>query len=181
MVTDWNLSRLYEILAETTGQYRSGPVYRGAPHLVEQMQRGIPEGEMLKGGGVLEVYAMPPADEIPPTSEAVDVHFIKIAVDKTKAEARRAEVVGLLDAYPDPATLASGPSYIAVGAELGDQGAAFQLFALGKVLGLWEIISPEALGFSGDMADQMAGAGMVMITGFRGVAVAHEDRGCSHG
>ena len=50
---------------------------------------------------------------------------------------------------------------------IGDQGAAFELFALGKVLGIWDIITPEKLGATGDMARQMAGAGFIMCTGYR--------------
>src|SRR6202012_2479706 len=86
---------------------------------------------------------------------------------KARAESHRAELVELLNNYPQAERIAQGPSYIEVGAEIGDQGAAFQLFAMGKVLGLWDVITPEKMGFTGPEADSMAGNGFVMMTGYR--------------
>lgn len=159
-----NVSRLHEILNDSTMQLRKGDVFEGTPELVEQAERGDPE---LKGGGVLEVYAMPHENEARNEIEKVDVEFITIGVDKAKAEQHRGELISLLSDYPEPDVLAGGPSYITVGAAIGDQGAAFQLFALGKVLGLWDIITPSRLGLSGEQARQAAGAGYIMITGYR--------------
>ena len=160
----WDLDALYRILGETTVQLRKGAVFEGSPELVAQAQAGADE---LTGGGVLEIYMMPPVSAAPDTLERVDVEFMVIGVDKARAEIRRAELTALLNAYPEPDQLAGGPSYIAVGATIGDQGAAFQLFALGKALGLWDVITPAKLGFSGAEARQMAGMGWVMITGYR--------------
>ena len=159
---EMNLTKLYEILNETTSQYRKGAVYEGTPELVAQAEAG----EDLQGGGVLEVYAMPHADEAPDGLVVVDLEFIKIGVDRTKAEARKAELIDILNHYPSPERLAGGPSYIEVGAEIGDQGAAFRLFALGNALGLWDVITPASMGITGPMARDLAGRGFVMITGF---------------
>lgn len=167
-----DVSKIYDILRETCGQFRKGPVYQGSPHLVEQMKHGLPEGEMLKGGGVLEIYDMPPESAIPDECEHVDLHFVTVAVNKAKAEEHRAELIALLNDYPNPAELAGGPSYIAVGGVIGDQGAAFELFALGKVLGIWDIITPGKLGATGEQARQMAGMGYIMCTGYRPEAQA---------
>jgi hypothetical protein len=60
-----------------------------------------------------------------------------------------------------------GPSYIHAGAVFLSQDNAFQLFALGQVLGLWQIITPETFGITGDDASELAGSGFVMIDGFR--------------
>jgi hypothetical protein len=57
----------------------------------------------------------------------------------------------------------AGPSYIAVGAWIGDQGQALLLFGLGEILRLWKVITPELLGFTGAVADDLAGNGMVMV------------------
>ena len=73
----------------------------------------------------------------------------------------------ILRGYPEPERLAGGPSYIEIGGVLGDQQEAFLLFALGKVLGLWSVITPATLGFEGPEADQLAGAGMVNMSGFK--------------
>lgn len=161
-----DFKRLYEILAETTCQLRKGEVLEGSPELAEQAKCG----DELAGGGVLEVYAMPHESGARPDVEKVDVEFVVIGVDRKAAEARKDELVSILKSYPQPDRLAAGPSYIEVGAEIGDQGAALQLFALGKVLGLWDVITPKRLGFDGAMARQMAGAGYVMMTGYSAAA-----------
>jgi len=163
----WDCNRVFQIIADCCGQFRKGPVFQGSPHLVEQMERGLEEGETLQGGGVLEVYDMPPVSDIPDGCEVVDLHFVKVAVNKANAEAHRAELVDQLSHFPEPEILAGGPSYIHMGGILGDQGLALELFALGKVLGLWGVITPEGMGFSGEAADMMAGNGFVMCTGFR--------------
>lgn len=150
-------TKLYEILRETTVQLRKGAA-------IEKEQLGAVE--------VTHIYMMPSAEEMPSGMEAVDMHFLIIGVDKAKAEARKADLIGILNDWPDPAELAGGPSYIAVGATVGDQGAAFQLFALGKVLGLWSIITPESFGMTGDEAARAAGSGYIMTTGYRPTAVA---------
>lgn len=161
-----NIQRLYEILAETTIQLRKGEVFEGTPALVDAAKSDDPEALLKAGGGVLEIYAMPPESEARPDLEKVDLHFITIGVDKAKAEERRADLLAILNDWPDD-TLAGGPSYITAGGILGDQGAALQLFALGKALGIWSIITPQTLGFEGEEADQAAGAGYVMCTGYR--------------
>ena len=162
-----DINRLHEIIHETTVQLRKGEVFEGTPELVEQAKRG---DEELKGGGVLEINAMPHVSQARPDLELVDVEFLTIGVDKAKAEACRGELVQILSTYPEPERLAGGPSYIEVGATIGDQGAAFQLFALGKVLGLWDVITPASMGFEGEVARQMAGSGFVMMTGFEASA-----------
>ena len=53
-----------------------------------------------------------------------------------------------------------------IGGYIGDQGAAFQLMALGQVLGLWEVITPSSLGLTGERASMAAGAGYLMISGY---------------
>ncbi len=151
-----DLNKLYEILRETTVQLRKGDV-------VTQSKAG--------DTNVVTIDAMPHVDEAPDDGiEKVDCEFLVIGVDRAKAEARRADLVEILDSYPQPDRLAGGPSYIEVGAEIGDQGAAFQLFALGKVLGLWSVVTPASLGFRGQEAQAMAGSGLIMITGYRKAA-----------
>lgn len=146
-----NLKRLYEILGATTFQFRKGDVVTRAPTSPIEVET---------------IDAMPHETEAH-NLEKVDMELLTIGVDKAIAEKYRAELVEILKTYPNPDRLAGGPSYIEVGAEIGDQGAAFQLFALGKVLGLWSVITPALMGMAGDEARQMAGSGFVMISGFR--------------
>ena len=158
-----DLDALYKMLAETTQQFRKGEVLEGTPEMVAWAKKG--DLEEPAPGGVLEIYDMAPASAASHL-ETVDVHYVVIGVDREKAEERRAQFMAFLREYPDPDRLAAGPSYIEVGALIGDQGAAFQLFALGKVLGVWDVITPEQLGISGSLAEQMAGSGYIMCTGY---------------
>lgn len=159
-----DIEKLRKILAETTVELRKGPVFQGTPELVEQAERG---NGKLAGGGVLEVYMMPHVDEAPANIERVDVVFEVIGVDLTVAEKHRADLIAILNNYPQPECLAVGPTYIEVGGVIGSQSAAFQLFALGKALGLWSLITPATMGFEGEEARQMAGNGFIMITGYQ--------------
>ncbi|QPF81708.1 hypothetical protein IC762_12490 [Bradyrhizobium genosp. L] len=163
-----DLNRLYKILNETTVQLRKGEVIHGTPELVDAIKEGV-ESDKLPGG-VVTFDMMPPANDAPDDLVKVDLEFLVIGVNKVEAEKHKAELVNLLNEYPDPASLAGGPSYITVGAEIGDQGAAFQLFALGKVLGLWDVITPAMFGMKGEEATQAAGSGFIMMTGYRRAA-----------
>lgn len=105
-------------------------------------------------------------------TKKVDLHFIEVAVCLSKSNVRRADLAETLASYPycDDATfhpLKLGPNYIEVGAAIGSQEQALRLFALGKVLGFWDILTPGLFGIEGTEADEMAGAGMVMISGYR--------------
>jgi hypothetical protein len=163
-----NLDRLYEILNETTMQLRKGDVVHGDKHLVDAIKDGRDLSK--EPGGVVTIDAMPHVSEAKPDIEKVDLEFLVIGVDRAKAQAHKDELVSILKTYPEPERLASGPSYIEVGGELGDQGAAFMLFALGKALGLWDIITPASMGFDGAEARAMAGQGFIMISGFKEAA-----------
>jgi hypothetical protein len=163
-----DLKRLYEILNDTTMQLRKGDVVHGDKPLVDALKTAkTPEDFEKLPGGVVTIDAMPHHKDAAGV-EKIDLQFLVIGVDKAKAERHRAELVSILKTYPNPERLAGGPSYIEVGAELGDQGAAFQLFALGQALRLWDVITPATMGFDGEEAAEMAGQGFIMISGFRG-------------
>lgn len=147
-----NMDRLYEILRECTIQLRTGE-----PVTTEQRP----------GLTVTTLNFNPHESEARPDLEKVDLLLLTVGVDKAKAEGHRAELVSLLRDWPDPDMLGRGPSYIHLGGEMGDQGTAFQLMAMGKVLGLWDIITAETMGVDREKAIDAAGLGWVMISGFR--------------
>ena len=162
-----DLDRLYEILQATTLQLRKGKEIEGDPKFVDAI-KNFKEGDDIDKlpGSSADIYLMPHESQAKNDVEKVDLHFLVIGVDKKMAETIKDELIAILKTYPQPERLAGGPSYIEVGAEIGDQGAAFQLFALGKVLGLWNIITPESLGITGPEADEFAGRGFIMMSGF---------------
>lgn len=143
-------------------------VHRILVECCQQLRKGAEIVERNSGAiGVVEIYAMPAAtDDMYADWEKVDCHFVTVAVNKEKAEAERANFIEQLDQWPQPEALKGGPSYMAIGGELGDQGAALEFFALGEVLGLWKTITPLTFGMTGAQADQAAGAGYVMCTGY---------------
>lgn len=145
-------ARLAEIVRATTQEYRKGPAV----------------SEQDVGGLVaVHVYDMPPANEAPIGAAVIDVHFLQIAVDPEGAGLARPELIGILNDYDGPNPLSKGPSYIEVGGVVGDQGLALRLFALGEVCGFWKVITPATFGIDGPMADQYAGAGFVLLSGYR--------------
>ena len=143
--------RLFEILNETTAEFRHGP------------EKTTEEKD---GYEVINVYAMPHVSQANEELEKVDCHFIVVGVDKEKAKQYREELIDILKTYPQLDRLMGGPSYIEVGGEIGSQDGALRLFALGKVLKFWDVIIPASLGFTGAEADSLAGRGYVMISGF---------------
>lgn len=148
-------SALYRILSDTTFTFRKGNVVRndsGGSELAE---------------GTVTIDMMPHVGEARGNLTLVDVEFLVVGVDKEAAETHRDDFLSLMNAYPDQARLAAGPSYIEVGAVVGSQEAAFRLFALGEVLGMWKVITPKRLGIDGERATMMAGSGLIMISGFR--------------
>lgn len=117
---------------------------------------------------VVTIDAMPHESEVDRSdAEVVNCTLCSVSVSKSEAPKFKDDLIRILSDYPDADNLAKGPSYIHVGAEIGDQGDAFRLFALGKVLGLWNVITPETMGFEGQEAWRLAGGGFVMITGWR--------------
>lgn len=153
-----NIERLSQITQDCTRQFRKGEA------VTEKATGGLM---------VVDVYMMPHADEADKKFESVDVWFIKVGVDKGKAEGYRDEVIQILDQWPND-RLRSGISYIEIGGELGSQDLALMLMALGKVLGFWSIASPLIFGGEpGDAkSDELAGNGFVMTTGFNKNAMA---------
>lgn len=150
-------SRLLDLLDETCVMLRTGPV-------IEREVAGPIE--------VLTVNAMPHADDPGAADlQKIDLVLVTIGVDKLRAEARRRDLVDLLKAWPKPSQLAEGPSYIDLGAVLGDQGAALKLIALGAALQIWAAITPISLKLADpdhpEIARQLACQGAIWCSGFR--------------
>jgi hypothetical protein len=144
-----NHARIHEIIALTTLPLRKG---------AEVTERQV--GDLH----VTEVFAMPREGDVDGFLAKVDVHFFTVGVSQ-KAPEYRDELASLLAEWPDN-RLTDGPSYIESGGELGSQEAALCLYGLGEALGFWNVVTPGKLRITGEQADQMAGAGFVMCSGF---------------
>lgn len=155
VMENFDLQRLYSILRATTMQLRKGPV-------VKEETKGKIKTTFIE--------AMPHESEVSEkVVEKVDLGLIVVGVWRKKAEEFRDELVEILDNYPGDPPLRDGPNYIFVGGEIGDQGAALQLFALGKYLGFWQIITPDhpLFGFSKEESERMMESGFITISGYK--------------
>ncbi len=126
--------------------------------LIEYIRKHTARGECQCG------LCIDKGPERPAPEHSVNVHFFWVSAvgEPTKEELR-----GHLERdYPDFERLKGGPSYIEIGGEIGDQGLALLLIGLGGLVGLWPVITPETVGFTGDEAKAMAGHGFVMSGGF---------------
>jgi hypothetical protein len=149
-----DMPKLYELLAATTVQLRKGPAVSSQS-----------VGPLL----VFTIDDMPPTEnaEDNPDIDIIDCFFLNIGVHKPSAAEHREQFIKICDTFDDPDVLAGGPSYITLGGIIGDQGAAFEFFALGKHYGLWHIVTPDTFGLKGVEAHEAAGGGFIMITGYK--------------
>lgn len=130
------------------------------------LRKGTVTTQTKEGGiEVITIDVMPHKDQLPhdPDRHIIDMVLCDVAVLKSRAEAARPEIIRLLESQ-DAALWAGGPSYITIGAALGDQGLAFKLMAVLKVLGMAEVITPMTFGVKGELATKAAGQGYVMLT-----------------
>ncbi len=75
--------------------------------------------------------------------EEVNMILADIVVDKEKAQKNKYRLALILGEYPQPEKLAKGLNYIELSSGIGlKQEEGLRLMALGKVLGLWNIITP---------------------------------------
>ena len=125
---------------------------------------------------VVEVMAFPEAPEDAvhgtfadtPVARA-DVHFVEITptADFPDREELIEAVRGALgqgEWTPMEANdLAGGPSYITLGGWLGSQDLALMLIGAVELADIAKAITPETLGITGGLANQMAGNGFVML------------------
>lgn len=100
-----------------------------------------------------------------------------IGVDATEARRLRPGVVAAIVGTRDEPVygragdydLTTGLNYIALGAMIGDQLAAFRLLGLGDVLRLWDVVAPDTLlgyALNDPVGQDMAGKGFIMASGW---------------
>lgn len=97
-----------------------------------------------------------------PVGHTADLVFFKVAKRGTPS----LEDFKRLTAAQDGCNPFDGQehNYIELGAWIGDQGLAMLYMGLGTLLGAFRLLTPKSvLGLDGDLAMQMAGAGMVVV------------------
>lgn len=92
----------------------------------------------------------------------VNCQIVQVVVYKEKALQHREELITVLQGL-HLRNLEEAASYFDVGAEIGDQGLAFQLFGLGEFLEFWKVVTPGMLDVPAHMCDQIARRGGVTI------------------
>jgi len=147
--------KLYQILQGSTRVYRKGEA-------VERRQVG--NVDVVELFGYDHTSKAPTADNF----DNVDMIFVDVVVDRARAEQYRADLTRILRDYPQPERLSEGPSYIELAPNLEmEQESALRLMALGKTLGIWDVVNAKTLGMDGATARQMAGQGFLMISGYK--------------
>lgn len=149
--------RLYALLEDTTTVVRKDDDPVVSERQVGQLQ-------------VTEVLGYPTSDEaaLEDDTAKVDLVFVDIAVDRKKVERQREAFQEVVDVYLEPDRLVQGPSYIEIAGVLGvEQETAFRFMAVGEVLGYWQVVSGKTLGLDDATAKQMAGQGILMISGLK--------------
>jgi hypothetical protein len=149
------MESLYEILNKTTQVYRKGD-------LISEKK--------LDNVNIVEIYNYPALNKNFDTKlyEKVDMIFVDVLVDKIQAEKYKTNLENVLKNYSEPKRLSQGPSYIELAPNLGlEQEGGLRVMALGKVLGLWNIMSGKTLGMDDDQSLQMAELGLLNISGYK--------------
>jgi hypothetical protein len=134
----------------------------GTPEVTHSQVGGIAVTEVM---GFPETPAEAPIDEV-----AADVHFVEVVrgedfptKDELIAYVQDALGEGEFGTTMSADDLAGGPSYITLGGWLGSQDLALMLIGAVELAGIAKAITPKALGMTGEMADTMAGNGLVML------------------
>lgn len=99
-------------------------------------------------------------EKIQPNGHTANLIFFEVAKSDNAEKDRFIELVE--EQYPHWLD-GEEYNYMRIGGEMGDQGLALMTMGLGKLLGAWDLITPELLGIPGDLVMQMAGAGFVII------------------
>lgn len=147
------MQEIIDIIHECTRPYRKGEV------ITQE------NGEVAS---VTHVYGYPPVEDLLSGWEPVDMVFFVVGVWPSVAAVRRPRLVELLNdpkVWPNPERWALGPSFINIGGIIGDQELALRLMALGKVCGMWELVTPATMKAPEDMWNEVAAAGYIMTVG----------------
>ncbi|MBR9681910.1 MAG: hypothetical protein GOV00_03890 [Candidatus Altiarchaeota archaeon] len=130
-------------------------VFQTLYNMIQDSTRVLSKGESAEAGLIEAPF------------EKVDVIFLDVVVNRTKAERYENAVMAELENYPDPRRLSEGPSYMELAINLGlEQVDALRLMAMGETLRLWTIESGKNRGMDDATARTMAARGQLNISGY---------------
>ena len=97
-----------------------------------------------------------------PVGHTVDLLFFKVAKN---GDAKKEEFEKIAKAEFSHWFDGKEHSYLEMGADMGDQGIALMTMGLGKLLNIWELLTPESLMpfLPQELKMQMAGQGLISI------------------
>lgn len=98
-----------------------------------------------------------------PEGHTADLIFFKVGYNIHVDPPDKEEFVALVKEHFPHWLDGEEHSFIEIGADIGDQGAAMMTMGLGKLLGVWELLTPRSLGLPEDLAMTMAQQGLVTI------------------
>jgi hypothetical protein len=108
-----------------------------------------------------------PGVDSQPIGHTADVVFFDVSQHDANADELRTLIV---DSKEGEFGMTVNPfdgnehNYMELGGWIGDQGLALMLMGIGKILGLWSLLTPKMLpGIPDDLVMQMAGMGMISI------------------
>jgi hypothetical protein len=143
------------VIIITLGEYVRDHTQRGDCTCGKCIKIGRTEdGELLVG-------KPDPANQ--PTGHTADVHFFKVAAANNPT---KEEFLALVTAEYPHWLDGKEHGYMEMGGDMGDQGIALTTQALGELLGVWHLMTPESMlgqSIGKELLDQMAGMGMVTI------------------
>lgn len=140
---------LQKIINTTTKVYRKGP---------QVETRKVGDVNVVELFGYEHTKDSPKEDNF----QKVDMIFIDVVVDEQQAKKYENNLLKIIETYPDRQRFAQGLSYMELSPNFGlNQEEGLRLMALGKVLGLWDIMSGKSLGLDDNKAKEMAGSGFL--------------------
>jgi len=157
------MKTIREIITSTCATFRKGSDLIVNGEAASDEDRATMESTgTVAGGGVVEMFLMPPAEAASDKLTMIDVHFLMIGVDLEKAQELKPDFVAWLKENI-PNWIEGEISYIQMGGIVEDQQYALCIFAIGEALGMWRVLTPARMGIPEPLRDMMAGNGFVSI------------------
>ena len=109
----------------------------------------------------------PNPEKLQPIGHTADLVFFKVALKRVIPETEMKDMFIELIKKEQPHWLnGEEHNYLETGADIGDQGVAMMAMGMGKLLGVWDLLTPESIFrnmLPPNMKMEMAGKGYISI------------------